>query len=218
MIAQRVGVSAMRRAAAKPSVFFNQQIPKIVASQSMSTSQSRYAIGPSASRLPFVFEAHAPDYYLTDEANIHPVATTKLTPQDGLELLAKQRLSRPISPHLTIYKMEQTWFGASIWTRITGGGLSAAFYVYFGTYLVAPLLGWHVESQSLIAAFGALPLAAKGGLKFLVAWPFTFHFFNGIRHLTYDFALGFAKPEIVKWGWVIWSSSLVAAVGLAFAW
>ncbi|KAK2056355.1 succinate dehydrogenase cytochrome b subunit [Colletotrichum caudatum] len=188
MIAQRVGVSALRRAAGKPSVFFNPQIPKIVAASNMSTTQ------------------------------IRPVATTKLTPDDGLELLAKQRLNRPVSPHLTIYKIEQTWFGASIWTRITGGGLSAAFYVYFGTYLVAPLLGWHVESQSLVAAFGALPLAAKGGLKFLVAWPFTFHFFNGIRHLTCDLAKGFTKPEIIRWGWIIWSSSLAAAAGLAFAW
>ncbi|KAF9877138.1 hypothetical protein CkaCkLH20_05404 [Colletotrichum karsti] len=193
MIAQRVGVSALRRGAArtaagKPSVFFNSQIPKAVVASSMSTTQ------------------------------IRPVATAKLSPTDGNEILAKQRLNRPISPHLTIYKMEQTWFGASIWTRITGGGLSAAFYVYFGTYLVAPLLGWHVESASLVSAAAAAPVAVKAALKFLVAWPFTFHFFNGIRHLTYDFALGFAKPEIVKWGWVIWTSSLVSALGLAFAW
>ncbi|OLN89084.1 Succinate dehydrogenase cytochrome B subunit, mitochondrial 1 [Colletotrichum chlorophyti] len=188
MISQRVGVSALRRAAAKPSVFFNQQMPKLAMAANMSTSQHR------------------------------PVATTKLSPQDGLDLLAKQRLNRPISPHLTIYKVEQTWLGASIWTRITGASLSGAFYVYFGTYLIAPLLGWHVETQSLVAAFGALPLAAKGGLKFLVAWPFTFHFFNGIRHLTYDFALGFSKPDIIKWGWVVWTTSLVSAAGLAFAW
>ncbi|TDZ35666.1 Succinate dehydrogenase cytochrome B subunit [Colletotrichum spinosum] len=188
MIAQRVGVSALRRAAGKPSVFFNHQIPKAVVASSMSTTPVR------------------------------PVATSKLSVEDGNSILAKQRLSRPISPHLTIYKLEQTWFGPSIWTRITGGGLSAAFYVYFGSYLVAPLLGWHVEAASLVAGFGALPVAAKAGLKFLVAWPFTFHFLNGIRHLTYDFALGFAKPEIVKWGWVIWTSSLVSALGLAFAW
>ncbi|KAF0321829.1 Succinate dehydrogenase cytochrome B subunit [Colletotrichum sp. SAR11_59] len=188
MIAQRVGVSALRRAAGKPSVFFNSQIPKAVVASSMSTTQ------------------------------IRPVATAKVSVADGNEILAKQRLHRPISPHLTIYKMEQTWFGASIWTRITGGGLSAAFYVYFGTYLVAPLLGWHVEAASLVSAAAAAPVALKAGLKFLVAWPFTFHFFNGIRHLTYDFALGFAKPEIIKWGWVIWSTSLVSALGLAFAW
>ncbi|KAJ4996508.1 Succinate dehydrogenase cytochrome B subunit [Colletotrichum sp. SAR 10_66] len=188
MIAQRVGVSALRRAAGNPSVFFNSQIPKAVVASSMSTTQ------------------------------IRPVATAKVSVADGNEILAKQRLHRPISPHLTIYKMEQTWFGASIWTRITGGGLSAAFYVYFGTYLVAPLLGWHVEAASLVSAAAAAPVALKAGLKFLVAWPFTFHFFNGIRHLTYDFALGFAKPEINKWGWVIWSTSLVSALGLAFAW
>lgn len=179
MIAQRVGVSAARRAMiGSPASVFAQQAPRLA----LATTQ------------------------------IRPLGTTKITPDEGQAILAKQRLNRPISPHLTVYRFDQTWLGASIWTRITGNGLSAAFYVYLGTYLAAPLLGWHVESAALAASFGALPLAVKGTLKFLVAWPFMFHCINGVRHLFYDMAKGFSKKDIKNWGWGIWGASLVAGL------
>ncbi|KAH6692500.1 succinate dehydrogenase cytochrome b560 subunit [Plectosphaerella plurivora] len=183
MIAQRVGVSAARRAVAgSPVSFLTRQAPKVA----LSTSQTR------------------------------PVATNKISPDEARSLLASQRLSRPISPHLTIYRFDQTWLGASIWTRITGNTLSAAFYVYLGSYLVAPLMGWHVESASVAAAFGALPLAVKGTIKFLVAWPFTFHAINGVRHLFYDMAKGFSKKDIKNWGWGIWGASLVSGLYIGY--
>ncbi|KAM0273256.1 hypothetical protein ACHAQH_008353 [Verticillium albo-atrum] len=184
MIAQRVGVSAARRAVAAPSTFFTTQVPRLA----LSTSQ------------------------------IRPLGTAKLTPAEGQSILAAQRLQRPVSPHLTAYRLDQTWFGASIWTRITGGGLSAALYVYLGAYVAAPLLGWHIESAAVAAAFGTLPIAIKGGLKFLVAWPFMFHCLNGIRHLTYDLGMGYAKKQIHLYGWAIWSTSLVAGLYTAFLW
>ncbi|OLN94129.1 Succinate dehydrogenase cytochrome B subunit, mitochondrial 2 [Colletotrichum chlorophyti] len=150
---------------------------------------------------------------------IRPVATSKVTTNQGSnEILAKQRLSRPISPHLRIYKFEQTWFNGSVWNRITGSAMSAVFYIYFGTYLAAPLLGWHVEAASLISAFGALSPPLKGFIKFFMAWPFTYHLLNGIRHLTYDLGFGFAKYAIAKWAWIVWTSSLLSALGLTFAW
>lgn len=145
-----------------------------------------------------------------------PLTTEKLTPAAGAELLASQRLSRPISPHLAIYDIQQTWFGGSIWTRITGSAYSGALYVFGAAYLIAPLTGWHLESASLAAAFGALPLALKGGLKFLMAWPFVFHCVNGTRHLFYDMGKGFAKAQIRPIGWAIWGASLIASLGLAF--
>ncbi|KAF3359861.1 hypothetical protein VdG1_05070 [Verticillium dahliae VDG1] len=55
-----------------------------------------------------------------------------------------------------------------------------------------------------------------GGIKFLVAWPFMFHCINGVRHLTYDLGLGFAKKQIAQYGWIVWGSSLVAGLYTAF--
>lgn len=144
------------------------------------------------------------------------VTTTKVSTDDGHQILVNQRLNRPISPHLGIYKMEQTWFGASAWTRITGCTLSGAAYVYFASYLIAPLAGFHIESASLAATFTTLPFLVKGGVKFALGFPFAFHFINGIKHLIYDFGKGFAKPSIKRGEQFLWVSSILGGLFLAF--
>ncbi|KAI0903136.1 succinate dehydrogenase cytochrome b subunit [Ustulina deusta] len=143
-------------------------------------------------------------------------ATTKVTPDEAHSLLASQRLRRPVSPHLSAYDYKQTWFSASVWTRITGGGMTAALYVFSISYLAAPLTGWHLESASVAAAAAALPVVAKGGLKLLVAWPFTYHLLNGTRHLVWDLAKGYARPVIHAGNLAVWSGSLVSALGIAY--
>lgn len=145
-----------------------------------------------------------------------PVSTSKLTESDAQSLLAAQRKKRPVAPHLSIYDPTQTWVGASIMTRFTGGLFSGGLYVFATAYLVAPLLGWHLESAAIAEAFGALPAFAKGSLKFLMAWPFVFHSFNGTRHFVWDFAKGFKKTTINNGGYAIGAASLVTALGLAF--
>ena len=152
-------------------------------------------------------------------ANFPPnrgAATQKLSPADGQSILASQRLKRPISPHLTIYDYSHIWLGASIWTRITGGMFSGSLYAFSLAYLAAPLTGWHLESASLAAAAATVPFAVKAAAKFLVAWPFLFHAFNGTRHLVWDLAIGYQKSTIKKGGWILWGASLVGALGLAF--
>ncbi|KAF7544305.1 hypothetical protein G7Z17_g10060 [Cylindrodendrum hubeiense] len=170
MIAQRVGVAALRRGAAQP--FFAQTLPRAALAASMSTTPTR-SWSTSACR-------------------------------------------RPISPHLGIYKMEQTWFGASAWTRITGCVLSGTMYTYMAAYVVAPLVGLHIESASVAAAFGSLPFAIKGGLKFALGFPFAFHFFVGLKHLVYDMGKGFAKDTIIKSEKILWGVSIVGGLVLAF--
>lgn len=121
-----------------------------------------------------------------------------------------------MSPHLEIYDWRQTWFGSSIWTRITGGLFSGGLYAYAAAYLVAPLCGWHLESAVLASTMAGLPVAAKASLKFLVAWPFMYHSFNGVRHLVWDWALGFKKSQIYQTSWAVWGLSLGAAAGAVF--
>jgi succinate dehydrogenase (ubiquinone) cytochrome b560 subunit len=50
-------------------------------------------------------------------------STVKMTADENLEMLNKQRSVRPNSPHFTIYQPQLTWLG-SIANRITGVGLS----------------------------------------------------------------------------------------------
>lgn len=42
------------------------------------------------------------------------------------------------------------------------------------------------------------------------------HCVNGIRHLVFDFAKGFSKSNIKTVGNVLWGTTLVSALGLAF--
>ncbi|KAK3374176.1 hypothetical protein B0T24DRAFT_649831 [Lasiosphaeria ovina] len=188
MIAQRVGTTALRRVAAKPNAFFTADVARMgfLAGSLHKATQTRL------------------------------VATQKLTPADAHDILNKQRLQRPVSPHLDVYDKQQTWFSGSVWHRFTGMGFSGGLYVFATAYLAAPLLGWHLESASIAAAVGALPLAVKGGLKFIVAWPFVYHCVNGVRHLCFDMAVGFKRKTIVQMSWYIWGASLVSGLYLAF--
>lgn len=144
------------------------------------------------------------------------VATTKVSDKEGNQILANQRLNRPIAPHLAVYKFNQTWFSASVWNRITGCTLSGVAYVYFAGYLVAPLLGWHWESASVAAAFSSLPFAVQGGIKSFLSFPFVYHCIQGVRHLTYDLGIGYKKTTIRAGETAIWISTAVIALGLAF--
>jgi succinate dehydrogenase (ubiquinone) cytochrome b560 subunit len=138
-------------------------------------------------------------------------------PVDALSPLIAQRLRRPVAPHLTIYKLEQTWFGASALNRIAGCALSGGLYLYAGAYVLAPLAGWHLESMSLAAAAAALPFAAKAALKTAVGGTFVFHLLNGLRHLSWDVAVGFSKPHIWRSTWAIWGLTAVGGLYLGLA-
>jgi len=151
---------------------------------------------------------------ISSSIQTRPVATQKMTPADSYQILASQRKNRPTSPHLTIYRPQITWY-ASITHRITGSILSGGFYVFGAAYLVSPLFGWHLESASLAAAFGAWPVVAKVAAKFTVAMPFTFHCFNGIRHLVWDLGKEFSNKAVIKTGWTVVGISSVSALALA---
>ncbi|KAI5867336.1 succinate dehydrogenase cytochrome b560 subunit [Durotheca rogersii] len=184
MSTQRVGLRALRQVAARQpnALLLPQNVPRLALAASVMTSQIRVA------------------------------STQKLTPTDAQSLLAAQRLRRPVSPHLGVYDYAQTWFGASIWTRVTGQVMSAGLYAFSLAYLAAPLTGWHLESATLAAAAAALPPALFGTLKLLAAWPFFFHLANGIRHLVWDFAIGFQRPTINKTSNLVLGVSLVASL------
>ncbi|KAI1360878.1 succinate dehydrogenase cytochrome b subunit [Xylaria arbuscula] len=165
---------------------------------------------------PNVFAQNAPRLMLGALQTRTALTTTKTTPEEAQALLASQRLRRPVSPHLSAYDYKQTWFSSSVWTRITGGGMTAALYVFSIGYLAAPLTGWHLESATLASAAASLPLAAKGALKATMAWPFVFHLMNSSRHLVWDLAKGYTRPVIHAGNMIVWGGSFVIAGGIAY--
>ncbi|KAL4903163.1 hypothetical protein BDW74DRAFT_52963 [Aspergillus multicolor] len=135
---------------------------------------------------------------------------------DPRTLLAKQRLNRPVSPHLSIYRPQITWI-VSIATRITGIALSGTLYLYSTAYLSSPVAGWDIGSASVTSAFGSLSPVSKFAIKFAVAYPFMFHAFNGLRHLVWDTGRGLTNRQVSRSGWAVVGASGVVAVLLA-AW
>ncbi|KAJ5272541.1 hypothetical protein N7478_007666 [Penicillium angulare] len=185
MFSQKVAQQSLRRLAV--------QQPNLMQSMVMRASPAAIAVGNVQKRL----------------------NTSSTDKEDPTQILARQRLNRPIAPHLTIYKPQIGWIGSSL-HRITGVALSGTLYLWAAAYLAAPTLGWHLESASMVAAMGALPLAAKVLLKSTMALPFTYHAMNGVRHLTWDLGRGLTNPAIIKSGWTVIGLSVTSAIALAF--
>jgi succinate dehydrogenase (ubiquinone) cytochrome b560 subunit len=143
-----------------------------------------------------------------------PVATQKFTPESSYEILVQQRKQRPTSPHLTVYQPQIPWV-LSMTHRLTGAVLSGGLYIFGSAYLVAPLFGWHLDSATLAAAFASWPVVLKVATKFAVAMPFTFHGFNGLRHLVWDFGKGFKNQAVIRTGWTVVGLSVTSALALA---
>ncbi|CAN6653547.1 succinate dehydrogenase [ubiquinone] cytochrome b subunit, mitochondrial [Trichomonascus vanleenenianus] len=140
-----------------------------------------------------------------------PVTTQSTTPEEALEILKRQRSARPVSPHLQIYQPQLTWVLSSF-HRITGVALGFAFYGFLIGYAGLPLFGVEFDSNSLMSAFGALPLVAKLSLKFVASLPFTFHFFNGLRHLVWDTARELTLKGVYRTGYAVLGLSAVSSL------
>lgn len=141
--------------------------------------------------------------------------TQPAKPSEAYAILAAQRLNRPISPHLTVYKPQITWYGSAL-NRITGSVLSGGIYVFATAYLVSPLLGWHLESGAVAEWFGSFGAVTKGVMKFGISWPFTYHFWNGIRHLAWDTGRQLNNKQVQVTGWAVVGLSVVCSAVLAF--
>ncbi|PVH97336.1 succinate dehydrogenase subunit C [Periconia macrospinosa] len=131
------------------------------------------------------------------------------------EILVKQRVNRPVSPHLAIYRPQITWYG-SMFNRLTGIILSGGLYLFGFAYLAAPTLGWHLESQSLIAAVAGWSTWAKASAKFGLSMPFFYHSLNGVRHLVWDTGKALSNKAVMQSGWAVVGASVAASLYFSF--
>lgn len=114
--------------------------------------------------------------------------------------------SRPLSPHLSVYKITLT-MAMSIIHRILGVGL------YLGTALI---LWWLVA-----AALGDGPLALVHwvagsifGTIILIAfsWALFHHMLGGLRHFVWDFGYGFSERGRYGLTWAALIGGLVLTI------
>lgn len=108
-----------------------------------------------------------------------------------------KRLQRPLSPHLTIYKFQMTSM-LSITHRGTGLAQSA---ILSGAAIWA--IATNTSFPALLTSVQALGFG--GALiflgKFAIAWPVTYHLFNGLRHLVSWFSTFFSRSS---WPFGVW--------------
>ena len=102
---------------------------------------------------------------------------------------AKMRSERPISPHLTVYRLTLT-MAMSVAHRITGVAL------YLGTVL---LVWWLVAASTSPRNFDVINGFFGTWIGWLVLFGFTWelfhHMLGGIRHLIWDTGRGLGEHE-----------------------
>ncbi|KAJ1658660.1 hypothetical protein IWQ61_002132 [Dispira simplex] len=144
---------------------------------------------------------------------------TQTVPSDNIqsqeEIAKRARNMRPVSPHLTIYQPQLTWYMSSV-HRITGAALAAGLYGGAIAYVISPyVFGVTMDSTTIVSAFGALPAATKFSAKLLLSLPFTFHVFNGMRHLLWDTTRALSIKGVYSTGYTVLVASLVTSGFLA---
>ncbi|EJD06471.1 succinate dehydrogenase cytochrome b560 subunit [Fomitiporia mediterranea MF3/22] len=134
-------------------------------------------------------------------------------PAKANDILNSQRLKRPSSPHFTIYQPQLTWYG-SIANRITGTALSVLLYGFTISYVVFPLVGAPFSSTDVIQLVSTLPEGVKYAGKALLAAPFAFHSWNGLRHLAWDSGKFLTLKGAYATGYAVLGASAVTTVAL----
>jgi succinate dehydrogenase / fumarate reductase, cytochrome b subunit len=122
--------------------------------------------------------------------------------------------NRPLSPHLTVYRMTRYTVLTSILNRFTGVGLSLALVAL--VYWLTAVAGG-ARSQARAERLLAQPLAKLACAAFVVA--FCYHLVAGIRHLVWDTGHGLERAQAQRSAWLVAAASLALALVIGyFAW
>ncbi|KAF4526043.1 hypothetical protein B566_EDAN000837 [Ephemera danica] len=121
-----------------------------------------------------------------------------------------ERLGRPMSPHLTIYKPQITSM-LSITHRITGMAVSGYVYAFsIGMMMLPASFPHYCAALANMHLSPALLFTAK----FLIAFPFTYHLCNGVRHLMWDLGKGLELKQVYSTGYTMLGAATILSLVL----
>eukprot|EP01098_Paradermamoeba_levis_P005173 TRINITY_DN21_c0_g1_i1.p1 TRINITY_DN21_c0_g1~~TRINITY_DN21_c0_g1_i1.p1 ORF type:complete len:212 (-),score=96.22 TRINITY_DN21_c0_g1_i1:101-667(-) len=135
-------------------------------------------------------------------------STTHLSPEQQKKIDELKR-SRPISPHLTIYKLQLT-------SALSLGHRASGILLTIGSYAIPIALLFTSAPFPVIMASLKTSALLTGATKFCVAFPLVFHTFTGIRHLIWDKVKMLEINEVNQVGSIILAASVGLSVLLAF--
>ncbi|HEX4618683.1 MAG TPA: succinate dehydrogenase, cytochrome b556 subunit [Steroidobacteraceae bacterium] len=111
--------------------------------------------------------------------------------------------ARPLSPHLSIYRMSRYTLATSIFNRLTGLGLSVGLVLLVYWLMgVAGGTGPQARAERLLS----LPLMKVAYAAFIIA--FCYHLVAGIRHLVWDTGRGLERAQSQKSAWLVVAVSI----------
>lgn len=146
----------------------------------------------------------------SSEASASDIIPSQQRP--GETFLHKQsRLHRPMSPWMN-YNWQIT-NSMSIANRITGAAMGGAIAIV----AVATMVGSYsfVDYMEIVRSW-PIPDPVIYTLKLAVAFTFTFHFFNSLRHIAWDVGKGFDLSTTYKSGYSAMIAAAVVAIALTF--
>lgn len=118
---------------------------------------------------------------------------------------------RPLSPHLSVYRMYRYSLLTSITNRAAGVVLSAGLIL---------LVYWLLAIASGPAAYrAARAVLSSGVLKavyVLLLATFSYHLIAGIRHLIWDTGHGLERAQSQRSAWLVVVASIALLAGLAW--
>ncbi len=119
---------------------------------------------------------------------------------------------RPLSPHMTIYQPQLTWL-MSIGHRVTGAGLATAIYAWAMTASLSP-----TNLTDRVTGFlkESVPGPVFQAGRVVLALPFSYHLWNGVRHLVWDTGMALTLRGVYATGWAVNAASLASTVALLY--
>jgi succinate dehydrogenase cytochrome b subunit len=121
--------------------------------------------------------------------------------------------TRPLSPHLTVYKFKYT-LTTSILNRLTGLGLSVGLLLL--VYWLMAVAGG-ARAQARAARLLALPLMKLVYAGLIIC--FCYHLVAGVRHLLWDTGRGLERAHARRSAWLVGAVSVALMLVVAYgAW
>ena len=118
--------------------------------------------------------------------------------------------TRPLSPHLSVYRMYRYSLATSIANRFTGVALSAGLLLL--VYWLMAVAGG-ARSYARATRVLSLPLAKLVYAALIVA--FCYHLVAGLRHLVWDTGHGLERAQSQRSAWLVVAASLVLMLVIA---
>ncbi|CEP63587.1 succinate dehydrogenase cytochrome b subunit SDH3 LALA0_S08e05996g [Lachancea lanzarotensis] len=142
------------------------------------------------------------------------VSTVKSSAAEEHQILMAQRKNRPVSPHLTIYQPQLTWYLSSL-HRVTGVLLGLGFFTATIAFGVSTAFGLGLTTNNLAKWYHEkVPTWADWTAKASGAYFFAFHFSNGIRHLIWDTGRAMSLKGVYTTGYTVLAFTAVVGTSL----